>query len=191
MASPKSAEQLKKPDLINGRNDSSIRQDLFLQLLLGEVRDAYALDFSGLEQIFHLLPSVFEFPIEQDVTAGTIWKGGEIWVVPVWVEGTLGGEHDYAPSVHWLRGWENRVVTYRPMDQVKIDVIETEVLQTGIEAFLNALMKGVRELTRDLPLISNQSETSTRSPIHLRRSRTAAPRTDVYPLQLVPRYDTT
>ena len=85
------------------------------------------------------------------------------------------------------------------MDQVKIDIVETEVLQTGIEALLNALMKGVRELTRDLPkrknprktLISNQSEIAMRFPIHLRRSRTAAPRTDVYPLQLVPRYDTT
>jgi len=57
-------KQLNRPDLVNSRNDGSIRQDLLLQLLLGEVRDAYALDLSGLEQIFHLLPGVFELPVE-------------------------------------------------------------------------------------------------------------------------------
>ena len=37
------------------------------------------------------------------------------------------------------------------MDQVKVDVIDTEVLQSGVEALLDALVGGVRELTRDLP----------------------------------------
>ena len=37
------------------------------------------------------------------------------------------------------------------MDQVKINVVDTEVLQGGIKALLNALVEGVRELTRDLP----------------------------------------
>lgn len=43
------------------------------------------------------------------------------------------------------------VATYWPMDQVKVDVIDTEVLQSGVEALLDALVEGVRELTRDLP----------------------------------------
>jgi hypothetical protein len=99
-----------RTDLVNGRNYGSIRQDLFLQLLLGEVRDTYALDLSGLEQIFHLLPGVFEFPVEQHVTAGTIWEGGEIWVVPVRVEGDLCSERDYGSLVHWMCGWGTCVV---------------------------------------------------------------------------------
>ena len=43
------------------------------------------------------------------------------------------------------------MATYRPVDQVKVDVVDTEVLQSGVEALLNALVGGVRELTRDLP----------------------------------------
>ena len=77
-------------NLVNSGNDGCIRQDLFFQLLLGEVRDPDALDLSGFQEIFHLLPGIFEFPIEQDVTARTIWEGGEIWVVSVRVEGNLG-----------------------------------------------------------------------------------------------------
>jgi hypothetical protein len=76
-------------DLVDGRNDGGIRKDLFLQLLLGEVGDPDTLDLSGLEQILHLLPGVLNLPIEQDVAAGTIWEGGEIWVVSVWVQGDL------------------------------------------------------------------------------------------------------
>jgi len=37
------------------------------------------------------------------------------------------------------------------MDQVKVNVVDTEVLQSGVEALLNALVGGIRELTRDLP----------------------------------------
>ena len=85
-------------DLINSRYDGGKRQELFLQLLLGEVRDTDALDLSGREQIFHLLPGIFDFPVEQDVTAGTVGKHGEIRVVSVWVEGDLNGERDCGPS---------------------------------------------------------------------------------------------
>jgi len=46
------------------------------------------------------------------------------------------------------------------MDQIKIDVIDTEVLQSRFEALPNALVEGVRELTRDLPNKYNQSERS-------------------------------
>ena len=60
----KSAEGGQGTDLVDGGNDGSVRKDLFLQLLLGEVRDANALDLSSLEQILHLLPRVLEFPIE-------------------------------------------------------------------------------------------------------------------------------
>ena len=80
-------------NLIDGWNDGGIWQNLFLQLLPGEVGDTNAFDFPGLEQVFHLLPGVSEFPVEQDVTAGTIWEGGEIWMIPVWVEGDLGGRN--------------------------------------------------------------------------------------------------
>jgi hypothetical protein len=86
---PSRAKRFGEPDLVNSGNDGSVRQDLFLQLLLGEVRDAYGLDFSGLEQVFHLFPGIFEFPVEQDVTTGPIWESGEIRVVPVWVKGDL------------------------------------------------------------------------------------------------------
>lgn len=55
---------------------------------------------------------------------------------------------------------------YRPMDQVEIDVINTEVLQSGIKALLNALMKGTRDLTRDLCISTNQKKTT-----HTRISR--------------------
>lgn len=44
-----------------------------------------------------MLPGVFEFPVEQDVTTGTIWEGREIWVVPFWVEGDLSDKRDYDP----------------------------------------------------------------------------------------------
>jgi len=79
----------KAPDLVNNRNDGGKRQDLFLQLFLGEVRDSYAFDLSGVEKVLHLFPGIFEFPVEQDVTTGTIWEGGEIWVISVRVEGNL------------------------------------------------------------------------------------------------------
>ena len=40
--------------------------------------------------------------------------------------------------------------TYRPMDQVKIDVLNTEVLQSGFKTLPNTLMVGTRELARNL-----------------------------------------
>jgi len=36
------------------------------------------------------------------------------------------------------------------MDQVEINIINSEVLQSGIETLSNALVEGVRELARDL-----------------------------------------
>ena len=48
------------------------------------------------------------------------------------------------------------------MDQIKIDVIDTEVLESRFEALSNALVEGVGELTRDLPKEYNQSERSLR-----------------------------
>lgn len=89
VTTPSQAERSGEPDLVNSGNNGSVRQDLVLQFLLGEVRDAYGLDFSGLEQIFHLLPGIFEFPVEQNVTARPIREGGEIRVVPVWIKGDL------------------------------------------------------------------------------------------------------
>lgn len=81
---------LEAPYLVNSRNDSGVRQDLFFQLLLGEVRDADAFNLSGLEQVFHLLPGIFELPIEQDITAGAMGESGRfpfglrgIWTVNV------------------------------------------------------------------------------------------------------------
>jgi hypothetical protein len=136
-------------DLVNGRNDGSVRQELFLQLLLGKVRDADALDLSRLEQVLHLLPGVFEFPVELDVTTGTIRKGGEIWVVSVWIEGDLVARQVYQIHKSGGRG-EGSGVAYRPMDQVEIDIVDTELLQSGIETLLNTLVEGTRDLARDL-----------------------------------------
>jgi len=79
----------KNTDLVNGRDDGGVRQDFLLQLLLGEIRDTYTLDLSGLEKVFHLFPGIFEFPVEQDVATGSIREGGEIWVVSVRIEGDL------------------------------------------------------------------------------------------------------
>ena len=84
-------------DLINSRYYGGKRQELFLQLLLGEVRDTDALDLSGREQIFHLLPGIFDFPVKQDITARTVGKHGEIWVVSIRVESDLDGERDRGP----------------------------------------------------------------------------------------------
>ena len=36
------------------------------------------------------------------------------------------------------------------MDQIKINIVNTEVLQSGIETLLNALVEGTRELAGDL-----------------------------------------
>ena len=71
-------------------------------------------------------------------------------MVPVWVEGDLGSVSSLDTRLGEPCGCCG-VMTYRPMDQVKIDIVDTEVLQSGIEALLNALVEGARELTRDLP----------------------------------------
>jgi len=41
--------------------------------------------------------------------------------------------------------------TYRPVDQVEVEIVNTELLQSGIKTVLNTLVEGVRELARDLP----------------------------------------
>lgn len=157
-----------------------------------------------------MVPGIFEFPVEQDVAAGTIWEGGEIWVVPVWVEGDLNGETSTFRRVEWMIGGEGFggcavVVAYRPMDQVKIDIVNTEVLQSGIETLSNALMEGAPDLARDLPKkkkndpscyqyhsMGDQRRISSAlaCPVNLRRSQTAVHQTDVYPLQRILRCDT-
>lgn len=76
-------------DLVDSGDDGGIRKELFFHLLLGNIRNSDALGLPGLQEIFHLLPGIFEFPIEQNVTAGAIWESGEIWMVPIWVEGNL------------------------------------------------------------------------------------------------------
>jgi hypothetical protein len=75
-----------------------------------------------------------------------------------------------------------RVVAYRPMDQVEIDVINTELLQSGIETFLNALVEGVRDFARDLP---NRARL-----VHLQRSYIAIHQAHGYPLRHIPRCNT-
>lgn len=37
------------------------------------------------------------------------------------------------------------------MDQVEIDILDTELLQSRIETLLNTLMEGTGDLARDLP----------------------------------------
>ena len=78
------------------------------------------------------------------------------------------------------------------MDQVQIDIIDTEVLESGIETLLNTLMECIRELARDLHE-HNESDQRPRQDL-LRNSRifqTEVHQIGVYPLQHVPRYDTT
>jgi hypothetical protein len=68
------------------------------------------------------------------------------------------------------------MAAYRPMDQVQIDVIDAEVLESGIETLLDALMVCVRELARDLPnganLISGRSEIISKTYEYLRTGYT-------------------
>ena len=83
-------------------------------------------------------------------------------MVPVWVESDLVSVSSSAYAVGENRAAVVVVVAYRPMDQIKIDVIDTEVLESRFEALSNALVEGVGELTRDLPKKYNQSERSLR-----------------------------
>lgn len=78
------------------------------------------------------------------------------------------------------------------MDQVEIDVVDTEILQRRIKTLSNALVEGSRNLARDLPNESRQRPKTEISvtPIHLQRSRTAVRRTHVYLLQRIPRCGT-
>jgi hypothetical protein len=81
------------------------------------------------------------------------------------------------------------------MDQVEIDVINTELLQSGIETFLNALVEGVRDFARDLPNrareLHRQSDARFCATLmHSRRSQIAVHQTDGYPLRHIPRCDT-
>lgn len=78
------------------------------------------------------------------------------------------------------------------MDQVQIDIIDAEVLEGGIETLSNALMVCVRELARDLHEHSESNQRPERDLFeNLRISQTGAHQIGVYPLQRVPRYDTT
>jgi hypothetical protein len=52
-------------------------------------------------------------------------------------------------------------VTYRPMDQVEIEIVNPEFLQSGIKTLINALVEGIRDLARDLP---NQDPRAVSSP---------------------------
>ena len=80
--------------------------------------------------------------------SGRVGKSG--WF-PFGLRGTWGSERPEYTGPLGIRFGRGREVTYRPMDQVKINVVNTEVLQSGIEALLNALVGGVRELACDLP----------------------------------------
>ena len=42
-------------------------------------------------------------------------------------------------------------VAYRPMNQVEVDIVNTEVLQSGIETLMNPLVESIPDLARDLP----------------------------------------
>ena len=78
------------------------------------------------------------------------------------------------------------------MDQVQIDIIDTEVLESGTETLLNALMECIRELARDLHEHGKSNQQPSRD--RLKNSRifpTGVHQIGVYPLQQIPRYDTT
>lgn len=83
------------------------------------------------------------------------------------------------------------------MNQVEVNIVDTETLQSRIKAFLNALVGGVRELARDLPKSTDDgdqrlAETPVCGPsvTHEDLGPTEVHQTAVYPLQRIPRRDT-
>ena len=59
--------------------------------------------------------------------------------------------------ITWLGQGCGRRSAYRPMDQVEIDIVNAELLQTGIKTLLDTLVECVCELARDLQEQSPQA----------------------------------
>ena len=71
--------------LIHGRWDRAVRQEL-LQNLLREIGDSNGANLAFPENSLHLLPSLRDRPVGEDITL-SVWESGEVWVVAVRVQG--------------------------------------------------------------------------------------------------------